>query len=201
MNIYFAIILGYLAALTVMNFLKSRRVRSQDDMMLAGRQINVYKLVFTLICTWIGSGTFIAGAEFAAKAGWSAMWQPAGAWVGIVIIYFLAAKIRTFGQYTVGDILEVRYGPVARVFGALAIIVSFTVIVSYQFKAGGYILNAISDGAISKDQGLFMSAAFVVLFVFIGGMIAIANTDLPNGIIILTSTILATPLVILAAKG
>jgi len=201
MNIYFAIILCYLAALTIMNFWKSRRVRSQDDMMLAGRQINVYKLVFTLICTWIGSGTFIAGAEFAAKAGWSAMWQPAGAWVGIVIIYFLAAKIRTFGQYTVGDILEVRYGPVARVFGALAIIVSFTVIVSYQFKAGGYILNAISDGAISKDQGLFMSAAFVVLFVFIGGMIAIANTDLPNGIIILTSTILATPLVILAAKG
>ena len=201
MNIYFAIILGYLAALTVMNFWKSRRVRSQDDMMLAGRRINVYKLVFTLICTWIGSGTFIAGAEFAAKAGWSAMWQPAGAWVGSIIIYFLAAKIRTFGQYTVGDILEVRYGPVARVFGALAIIVSFTVIVSYQFKAGGYILNAISDGAISKDQGLFMSAAFVILFVFIGGMIAIANTDLPNGIIILSSTIIATPLVILAAKG
>jgi Na+/proline symporter len=201
MNIYFAIILGYLAALTVMNVWKSRRVRSQDDMMLAGRQINVYKLVFTLICTWIGSGTFIAGAEFAAKAGWSAMWQPAGAWVGIVIIYFLAAKIRTFGQYTVGDILETRYGPVARVFGALAIIVSFTVIVSYQFKAGGYILNAISDGAISKDQGLFMSAAFVIMFVFIGGMIAIANTDLPNGIIILSSTIIATPLVMLAAKG
>jgi SSS family solute:Na+ symporter len=201
MNIYFAIILCYLAALTVMNFWKSRRVRSQDDLMLAGRRINVYKLVFTLICTWIGSGTFIAGAEFAAKAGWSAMWQPAGAWVGIIIIYFLAAKIRTFGQYTVGDILEVRYGPVARVFGALAIIVSFTVIVSYQFKAGGYILNAISDGAISKDQGLFMSAVFVILFVFIGGMIAIANTDLPNGIIILTSTIIATPLVILAAKG
>lgn len=201
MNIYFAIILAYLAALTVMNFWKSRRVRSQDDMMLAGRRISVYKLVFTLICTWIGSGTFIAGAEFAAKAGWSAMWQPAGAWVGIILIYFLAAKIRTFGQYTVGDILEARYGPVARVFGALAIIVSFTVIVSYQFKAGGYILNAISDGAISQDQGLFMAAAFVILFVFIGGMIAIANTDLPNGIIILTSTIIATPLVMLAAKG
>ena len=32
----------------------------------------------------------------------------AGAWVGIAVIYFLAAKIRTFGQYTVGDILEAR---------------------------------------------------------------------------------------------
>jgi Na+/proline symporter len=170
-------------------------------MMLAGRSIPVTKMVFTLICTWIGSGTFIAGAEFAAKAGWSAMWLPIGAWIGIVIIYFLAAKIRTFGQYTVGDILETRYGPVARVFGALAIIISFTVIVSYQFKAGGFILNAISDGAISNEQGMFMAAAFVILFTFIGGMIAIANTDLPNGIIILTSTIIATPLVMIAAGG
>lgn len=201
MNIYITIILFYLAALTIMNFWKSRKVKSQDDMMLAGRSIPIYKMVFTLICTWIGSGTFIAGAEFAAKAGWSAMWLPLGAWIGIILIYFLAAKIRTFGQYTVGDILEARFGPVARVVGAIAIIISFTVIVSYQFKAGGYILNAISDGAISTEQGMFMAAAFVILFTFIGGMIAIANTDLPNGIIILTSTIISTPLVIMAAKG
>lgn len=201
MNIYIIIILLYLAGLTIMNFWKSSRVKSQDEMMLAGRSIPIYKMVFTLICTWIGSGTFIAGAEFAAKAGWSAMWLPIGAWIGIVMIYFLAAKIRTFGQYTVGDILEARYGPVARVFGAIAIIISFTIIVSYQFKAGGYILNAISDGAISTEQGMFMSAAFVILFTVIGGMIAIANTDLPNGIIILSSTIISTPLVMIAAGG
>lgn len=201
MNIYIIIILSYLAGLTVMNFWKSMKVKSQDDMMLASRSIPMTKMVFTLICTWIGSGTFIAGAEFAAKAGWSALWLSVGAWIGIIIIYFLAAKIRTFGQYTVGDILEVRYGPVARVFGAIAIIISFTVIVSYQFKAGGYILNAISDGAVSTFQGMFMSAVFVILFTVIGGMIAVANTDLPNGIIILSSTIISTPLVIVAAGG
>lgn len=201
MNIYIAIILGYLLALTVMNFWRSSRVKSKDDMMVAGRKISLTKMVFTLICTWIGSGTFIAGAEFAAKAGWSAMWLPAGAWVGIIIIYFLAAKIRTFGQYTVGDILEVRYGPLARVVGATAIIISFTVIVSYQFKAGGYILNAISDGAISIDQGMFLSFVFVTVFTAVGGMVAVANTDLPNGIIILSSTIIATPLTIIAAGG
>lgn len=199
MNIYITIILCYLLALSIMNFWKSRKVKSQDDMMVAGRSIPITKMVFTLICTWIGSGTFIAGAEFAAKAGWSALWQPAGAWVGIIIIYFLAAKIRTFGQYTVGDILEVRFGPVARVVGAIAIIISFTTIVSYQFKAGGYILNAISDGSISADQGMFISFLFVTIFTAIGGMIAIANTDLPNGIIILSSTIISTPLVIIAA--
>jgi len=201
MNLYIWMIAAYLVGLTVMNFVKARSVKNRDDMMLAGRSLSLTKMVFTLICTWIGSGTFIAGAEFAAKAGWSALWQPVGAWIGIIIIYFLASKIRTFGQYTVGDILEVRYGPVARMVGALAIIISFTVIVSYQFKAGGYILNTISDGRISVDQGMFMAAVFVILFTAIGGMIAVANTDLPNGIIIVSSTVLATPLVMWAAGG
>lgn len=198
MNIYIISILCYLAVLTAMNFWKSRKVKSKDDMMLAGRQISMTRMVFTLICTWIGSGTFIAGAEFAAKAGWSSLWQPLGAWIGIIIIYFLAAKIRTFGQYTVGDILEVRYGPIARLFGAFAIIISFTVIVSYQFKAGGYILNAISDGAITTNQGMLMAFIFVTVFTALGGMVAIANTDLPNGIIIVSSTVISTPLVIMA---
>jgi len=201
MNAYIVIIFLYLIGLTVMNFWLSRRVKTRDDMMVASRQIPWGKMVFTLICTWIGSGTFIAGAEFAAKAGWSALWQPAGAWIGIIVIYFLASKIRTFGQYTVGDILEVRYGSIARIVGAIAILISFTVIVSYQFKAGGYILNAISDGAISNEQGMFMAFLFVTIFTAIGGMIAVANTDLPNGIIILSSMILSTPLVIIASGG
>lgn len=199
MNIYVIVILLYLVGLAIMNFWKSSKVKSQDEMMLAGRKISMTKMVFTLICTWIGSGTFISGAEFAAKAGWSAFWQVAGVGVGIIIIYFLAAKIRTFGQYTVGDILEARYGPAARLFGAIAIIISFTTIVSYQFKAGGYILNIISDGAVSNEQGMFLAFLFVTVFVMIGGMVAIANTDLPNGIIILTAMIVSTPLVIIAA--
>ncbi|NOZ13574.1 MAG: sodium:solute symporter family protein [Acidobacteria bacterium] len=199
MSIYLWVIVTYLLVLTGMNFWKARQVKNKDDMMLAGRSLSLTKMVFTLICTWIGSGTFIAGAEFAAKAGWSALWQPVGAWIGIIIIYFLASKIRTFGQYTVGDILEVRYGPVARIFGAIAIIISFTVIVSYQFKAGGFILNVITDGKISVNQGMFMAALFVILFTAIGGMVAVANTDLPNGIIIVLSTVIATPLVMMTA--
>src|SRR5512135_3614929 len=164
--------------------------------MVAGRSLSLTKMVFTLVCTWIGSGTFIAGAEYAYYAGWSAIWQPAGAFLGIAIIYFIAARIRTFGQYTVGDILEVRYGRFARVFGAIALIIAFTTIVSYQFRAGGYILNIVTDGKVSLETGQLIAAAFVILFVAIGGMVAVAHTDLPNGIIIISACLLAFPLVI-----
>ncbi len=198
---YIVIILLYLLVLTVFNFIRAKRIKSQEDFMVAGRSLKWSVMVFTLICTWIGSGTFIAGAEFAAKAGFSALWLAAGAWVGIILIYFLAAKIQTFGQYTIGDILEARFGPVARVFGAFALLISFTVIVSYQFVAGGFILNVISDGKISASTGTMIAALFVILFTALGGMMAIAYTDLPNGIIIVLACLLAVPFVYSATGG
>lgn len=201
MPIYLYIILAYLVLLTISNFLRARRVKSQEDFMVAGRSLKWQVMVFTLICTWIGSGTFISGAEFASKAGFSALWLAAGAWVGIIIIYFLAGKIHTFGQYTVGDVLEVRYGPAARLFGAMALIISFTAIVSYQFVAGGFILNVVTDGRVPESLGTIIAAAFVILFTALGGMVAIAYTDLPNGIIIVLACLVAVPFVYLAAGG
>ncbi|MBN1448765.1 MAG: sodium:solute symporter family protein [Bacteroidetes bacterium] len=198
---YILIILAYLIALTVYNFIQARKVKTQDDMMVAGRSLGVTKMVFTLVCTWIGSGTFIAGAEYAYRAGWSSMWMPAGAWVGIAIIYFLAGKIRTFGQYTIGDILEERYGKFARLFGAIALIIAFTTIVSYQFRAGGYILSVVTEGAVSVEVGQAIAAGFVILFTAIGGMIAVAHTDLPNGIIIVLACIVSVPFVVVTAGG
>jgi SSS family solute:Na+ symporter len=201
MYIYLYVILAYLLVLMGLNIYRSKKVKGHEDFMVAGRTLSLRVMVFTLICTWIGSGTFIAGAEYAFRAGWSSMWMPAGAWVGIVVIYFLAAKIRTFGQYTIGDILEVRYGKFARLFGAIALIIAFTTIVSYQFRAGGYILNVTTDGAISVALGQTIAAAFVILFTALAGMIAVAYTDLPNGIIIVLACLVSVPFVVLATGG
>jgi Na+/proline symporter len=46
-----------------------------------------------------------------------------------------------------------------------------------------------------------IAAAFVILFTALGGMIAIAYTDLPNGIIIVLACLLAVPFVVTAAGG
>src|SRR5512136_574362 len=201
MSWYLWVILGYLLVLTGFNLYRSRQIKTQEDFMVAGRKLSLTTMVFTLVCTWIGSGTFIAGAEYAYYAGWSAIWQPAGAFLGIAIIYFIAARIRTFGQYTVGDILEVRYGRFARLFGAIALIIAFTTIVSYQFRAGGYILNIVTNGSVSVELGQSIAALFVILFTALGGMVAVAHTDLPNGIIILLASCVALPFIVVFAGG
>ncbi|MFI5143502.1 MAG: sodium:solute symporter, partial [Thermoanaerobaculales bacterium] len=201
MGWYLWVVLAYLLVLAGFNFYRARQVKTQEDFMVAGRKLSLTTMVFTLVCSWIGSGTFIAGAEYAARAGWSSLWLPAGAWFGIAVIYFLAAKIRTFGQYTVGDILEVRYGKFARLFGAIALIIAFTTIVSYQFRAGGYIINVATKGAISVEVGQALAAGFVIFFTALGGMVAVARTDLPNGIIIVLACCVALPFVVAFGGG
>ena len=94
MGWYLFVILGFLLVLAGFNFYRSRQIKSQDDFMVAGRSLSVTVMVFTLVCTWIGSGTFIAGAEYAVKAGWSALWLPAGAWVLLAGVGALALMRR-----------------------------------------------------------------------------------------------------------
>ena len=65
--------------------------------------------------------------------------------------------------------------------GTIAIVISYTVITSYQFKGGGDILHLIFPDSISRDQGMCIIAAFVILFTAAAGMASIAYLDLVIG--------------------
>ena len=79
--------------------------------MVAGRRVPWYALIATLTCTWIGSGSLFGAAGRAFREGFSTLWMSAGAWLGIVIVYFLAGRVRRLAQYTVPDILETNFLP------------------------------------------------------------------------------------------
>lgn len=167
--------------------------------MVADRKLSAGVLVFTLLCSWIGAGSLFGGAEFAYRRGLAGLWLPAGGWAGLLVIYFIAGRARAFAQYTVGDLLEVRYSQIARVFGTLSIIVSFTAIVSYQFRGGGRILN-LAFG-ISEPVGTVILAAFVMLFTALAGMSSVAYTDLVIGLLVTVGCLIALPAMLARAGG
>ncbi len=167
--------------------------------MVAGRSVPTYKLVGTLLCTWIGSGSLLAGAGLAARVGLSELWMAAGAWVGIIIVFFLAARVRRIAQYTVPDILELRYNKWARILGTLVIVIAYTTIVGYQFRGGGFVLNLIAG--VPEWQGVIITAMFIVLFTAFAGMISIVSVDIINGAIITLAVIIAVPLVYIHLGG
>ncbi len=191
--IFLWVVLGYLAFLMGISVYKSFAVKGQDDFMVAGRSVPTYKLVGTLLCTWIGSGSLLAGAGLAARVGLSELWMAAGAWVGIIIVFFLAARVRRIAQYTVPDILELRYNKWARILGTLVIVIAYTTIVGYQFRGGGFVLNLVAG--VPEWQGVIITAAFMILFTAFAGMISIVSVDIINGAVITLAVIIAVPLV------
>jgi len=197
--IYFWVIIAYLVILVGVGMYRSKHVRTQDDFMVAGRKLSTKVLVGTLLATWIGSGSIIAGAGLAYDRGFPALWFNAGVWAALVILYLIAGRARKFGQYTVPDILEARYNKCARLLGTLVTIIAYTAIVSYQFKAGGMVLNLITG--ISVDQGIIITAVFVIGYTVLAGLISVAYTDVVNGIIMTIGLIIALPFLLSNAGG
>src|SRR5690242_6613028 len=162
-NLYVLILAIIVIVLLTVSISRIHTVKTKADYLVAGRSLPSYVLVATLLCSWIGAGSLFAGAENAFRNGFAALWQPAGGWIGLIIIYFVAPRAQKFAQFTIPDLLETRYNTTARVLGTIAILFAYTAITSYQFRAGGDIMHLIFPG-IAKDTGTCMIAAFVILF-------------------------------------
>jgi SSS family solute:Na+ symporter/sodium/proline symporter len=196
---YLAAIIVYLGLLAAVGAMRTRKVQTGDDFLVAGRSLPASVLVFTLLSTWIGSGSLFAGAGLGYRVGFPALWQSAGAWVGIALIYFIAPRVRRLAQYTVPDILEMRYGPVARVLGTLTTVLAYTTIAAYQFRGGGRLLTLVAG--INPRTGAFITMAFCVAYTALAGMLSVAYLDVGNGLMMLIGVGLAIVFLIGHAGG
>lgn len=197
--IYFWVIIAYLVILIGVGAYRTKYVKTQDDFMVAGRRLSAKVLVGTLLATWIGSGSIIASAGLAYDEGFPALWFDAGVWVALVILYLIAGRARKLAQYTVPDILEIRYNKYARILGTIVTMVAYTAIVSYQFRAGGMVLELITG--IPQDWGIMITAAFVIGYTVLAGMISVAYTDVVNGVIMIIGLFIALPFMLQTGGG
>ena len=195
------VVITYVLLLIGVAVHKSRTVKSADDFMVAGRSVPVYMLVATLVCTWIGSGSLFGTAGLTFRTGISELWFSAGAWVGILVIYMIAARVRRIAQYTLTDLLEKRYSQLAKVLGTITIIIAYMVIAGYQFKGGGRFISILSEGSITPEQGMIIACVLIVGFTVLAGMVSIVSIDIFNGTIMLLAMIVTLPFAISGHGG
>ena len=186
---YLSGIIFYLFALVAVGIYKIRSVKNSEDFMVAGRVLPWYILVGTLLATWMGSGSLFSGAGLGYRNGLAGLWSSGGAWLGITLIYFISKRIRNFGKVTVPDIFEARYGQLAAVLATITTVVAYTTIVSYQFRGGGKVLSMVSDGLVSLETGIIITAVFAISYTVLAGMFSVVYTDVVNGILMTIGTI------------
>lgn len=201
MNLYAAVLGIIVLTLLAVSLGSLRNVRTKADYLVAGRSLSAFVLIFTLLCSWIGSGSLLGGAENAYRHGFAALWQAGGGWAGLLLIYFIAPRARKFAQFTIPDLLEARYSQTARVLGVIAILFTYTAVTSYQFVGGGDILHLIFPTFITPALGQYMLAAFVIVFTAIAGMASVAYMDVAIGLLATATLIVALPVLMHRAGG
>jgi SSS family solute:Na+ symporter/sodium/proline symporter len=200
-QLYVVVLAIIVIALLAVAIYRTSQVRTKADYLVAGRSLPAMVLVLTLLTSWIGAGSLFAGAENAYKNGFAALWQPAGGWLGLLLIYFIAPRARKFAQITLPDLLEARYNQTARVLGTFAILFAYIGITSYQFKGGGDVLHLIFPDTVTSDLGTFIIAAFVILTTALAGMSSVAYMDVAIGSLVTVICIIAAPYLLHQAGG
>jgi SSS family solute:Na+ symporter/sodium/proline symporter len=200
-SLYIILLVVIAVILMGVSLFRASLVKTKADYLVAGRSLPAIVLVFTLLSSWIGAGSLFAGAENAYKNGFAALWQPAGGWLGLLLIYFIAPRARKFAQFTIPDLLEARYNQTARVLGAIAILFAYTGITSYQFRGGGDVLHLIFPDTVTPTLGTFLIAFFVILMTALAGMSSVAYTDLIIGSLVSITCLIAAPYLLIHAGG
>lgn len=199
--LYAAVLGAIVLTLMIVSLARVSKVKTKADYLVAGRSLPAFVLVFTLLSSWIGSGSLLGGAEEAYRHGFVALWIAGGGWVGLLFIYFIAPRARRFAQFTIPDVLEARYNQGARVLGVIAVLFAYTAITSYQLIGGGDILHLLFPAVITADLGKYILAAFVIVFTAVAGMSSVAYMDVFIGVLATITLIVALPVLAHGAGG
>jgi SSS family solute:Na+ symporter/sodium/proline symporter len=199
LNVYLIVVLAYLGVLVAVAIVKSRKVKTKADFMVAGRSVPTFFLIATLVCTWVGSGSLFGGAGLAFRMGIGDLWMSAGAWLGIIIVMFIAARVRRIADYSVPELLERRYNSTARLLGTLVIMIAYLSIAAYQFKGAGRLLNLVTP--INADLtaltgwdlpwGTMIAALVIMVFTALAGMVSVVSIDVFNGTLMIVGVFVA----------
>ncbi len=200
LNPYFLTILFYLFALAVISYKEGRKVKTQEDFSVAGRSLSAFVLFGTIVATWIGTGSIFGNAEKTYRVGLAAIIIPLASIIGIAVLSLLAARVRRMEQITIQDLLEKRYNAAARVFGVVTLVIAYTTIVSYQYRAAGAVLDIVLPG-IGLNTAILIATAFIIAFTVTAGMISIAKVGLIQGITMIIGISLTLPLLYVKAGG
>jgi solute:Na+ symporter, SSS family len=185
------VVLGFLLAMTALGAWHSRRIKSAEDFALAGRGLSGWILCGTLVATWIGTGSIFSNAEFTYENGLIGMFLPISGAIGMLLLAWVAPRVRDLPAASVPQILGLRFGKGAQKLGAVALLGAYLIIVSYQYRAGAAVAERLfpdidlSFGEPGSGNSWWpvLFALFVILYTALAGLVSVAITDVVNGLV------------------
>lgn len=201
MNVYLVAVIVYMVIMALIGVYFARTsISDSDDFMVAGRSLPLFIVIGTLLATFVGSGTVVGGASFIYQYGpFAAIFNLSGGFIGAIVLYFIAEKVRLSNTYTVPHLIEKRFGKVARLIASILILLAFVGITAYQFTGGAYVLQLTTG--IPLEWGALIVAILVIFLTMSGGLFSVAYTDALSAILMVLGFVIGVPFALNAVGG
>jgi len=192
----FIIFVSTLLLPIIIGFLTLKRTKNQSDFFVGGRAMNKFVVALSAVSSGRSSWLVLGVSGTAYLMGTSAVWAVVG-YITVEMFQFiyigrkLRAETESLESLTLLDYFESKFNDrkhLLRITGAVIIILFMTLYVAAQFYGGAKSLNTALD--ISITLSLIISAALIMVYMILGGYIAVAYNDVVRAIIMLIGLVL-----------
>ncbi len=186
-------IFGYVLVQFMIGAWVSRRMKTEQDYILAGRSLGTGLVAFSVFATWFGAEAIVSSAgEIYEKGISGALTDPFGYGFAVVAVALLiAAPLWKRGLVTYADLLRTRYSPTVEKAFVILLLPGSLFWAAAQIRSFGQIVG--SSAGIDVSTAILVAAALVAAYSVVGGLLADAITDVVQGVAVIIG------LVILAA--
>jgi SSS family transporter len=202
---YMVILCLYFILVLFLGFWFNRKVKSKKDYFIARGKLGPATVGFSFSATQMSGSTYMGAVGTEKILGYNftpaAVSSAAAPWFSYILLGNRLRKIAgRIKSVTLVDIFEARYySPAAGLSCTIIMLVAFIPMIAAQLKAAGNIFEVLLG--TPYWVGLFIFGGIVVLYTVLGGMFAVAWTDLIQGLIMILGFAILAPVAVRAAGG
>ena len=186
----------YLLIILIVGFVMYNRNKSHQDFIIGSRKMNPWVVAFSERASGESAWLLLGLPGLGYAAGYIGMWDAIGCVSGIILYWLvIAEKLRIQSEethsITIPDFFASRFSELAkpiRLTATLIIIFFFTFYLAAQFNGAGKVLN-VTFG-IPNIYGILIGTVVIVFYTMMGGFLAVAWTDLLQGIIMIGALVI-----------
>jgi Na+/proline symporter len=189
-----AVLIGYLIAITAIGLVAGRRVHRSNEYFLGARRFGPWVMIsqsFT-VGTHAEMPVALAGAVYGIGA--SAIWYQ---WKNLFItpVYWVMAPVfRRIRRTTMAEFMEDRYGSFMGAVYVVFAVCFFVIETGGLLKGAAKVISQATGGTARVNAIVAAMTVMFVVYSFVGGLVASARTDLFQGVLIIVLSFMLIPL-------
>ena len=177
-----SVVILYAVGMLLLGWYGMRRARTQEDYLVAGRNLGPAFYLGTMAATVLGGAATVGTVRLGYVHGISGFWLCAALGAGIIVLNLCLAKpLLKLRVSTVTQILERRYTPMARQASAVVMFAYALMIAVVSTLASGTVLQVLFD--LPFVTAILLAGGVVVVYSSIGGMWSLTLTDIVQFVI------------------